>query len=202
MFHYRCFWPIAVFLVPPGMFRYNLARKNTERRRKLHSRAQLHSVLFGIRSFTMRLGSQAVMDPNISKLLDEIPEKPPRSKLDLHADVIAALRQKRRTYREIAEFLRDHLSITVAPSTIHDFVRLRRRRGKRNAVSNSDPHIGKPGDDAARPVTNLSAPDDNGQRKIAALKRRTPADPPQPLFTYDETEPLNLRRKPKSGDPN
>jgi hypothetical protein len=68
------------------------------------------------------------MDPSISKLLDEIPEKPPRSKLELHADVIAALRQKRRTYSEIAEFFRDHLAITVAPSTIHDFVRVRRRR--------------------------------------------------------------------------
>src|SRR5580693_8415256 len=110
------------------------------------------------------------MDPNISKLLDEIPEKPPRSKLELHADVIAALRQKRRTYSEIAEFFREHLAITVAPSTIHDFVRVRRRRGKRNTVSNSDSHIGKPGDDATRPASNFSAPDDDVQRIIAAVK--------------------------------
>lgn len=140
------------------------------------------------------------MDPNISKLLDEIPEKPPRSKLELHADVIATLRQKRRTYREIADFFRDHLAITVAPSTIHDFVRVRRRRAKRNTVSTSERHVGKARDDAAPPLTHSSPPDNDAQRKIAALKRRTPADRPQPVFTYDENEPLTLRRKPKSDD--
>ena len=139
------------------------------------------------------------MDPNISKLLDEISEKPPRSKLELHADVIATLRQKRRTYREIAEFFRDHLLITVSPSTIHDFVRVRRRRGKRNAIPSSEPRIGNPGDGAARPVTHFSAAGDEVQ-KIAALKRRAPAESPQPVFTYDENEPLKMRRKPKSDD--
>jgi hypothetical protein len=74
------------------------------------------------------------MDPSISRLLDDISEKPPRSKLEVHADVIATLRRKRRTYREIAEFFREHLALTVAPSTIHDFVRVRRRRGKRGVV--------------------------------------------------------------------
>ena len=137
------------------------------------------------------------IDPGISRLLDGIPEKPPRSKLELHAEVIATLRRKRRTYREIAEFFREHLAITVAPSTIHDFVRVRRRRGKRNTASTGEPHIGKPRDDAAPPVKHSSAAD---QRKIAALKSRTPAEPPQPVFIYNENEPLTLRRKPKSDD--
>jgi len=133
------------------------------------------------------------MDPNISKLLDEIPEKSPRSKLEVHADVIAALRQKRRTYREIAEFFREHLAITVAPSTIHDFVRVRRRRGKRNAVTSSESNRMFP-----RPATATLPTDDDAQRKIAAVKRRTPAKQPRPLFTYEEDEPLTLRRKPDS----
>ena len=85
----------------------------------------------------MEFTDKVVMDPNISKLLDETPQKPPRSKLEVHAEVIAALRQKRRTYCEIADFFREHLAITVAPSTIHDFVRVRRRRGKRNVVTGS-----------------------------------------------------------------
>ena len=135
------------------------------------------------------------MDPNISKLLDEIPEKPPRSKLELHADVIATLRQKRRTYREIAEFFRDHLAITVAPSTIHDFVRVRRRRGKRNTVARDEPNTNNP-----KPARAISETDDDVQRIISAVKRRTPADGPQPVFAYDENEPLTLRLKPKSDD--
>jgi len=74
------------------------------------------------------------MDPNISRLLEQIPEKPARSKLERHADVIGALRRKRRTYCEIASFFRQHLAITVAPSTIHDFVRVRRQREKQGTT--------------------------------------------------------------------
>jgi IS30 family transposase len=139
------------------------------------------------------------MDPVISSLLDELPEKPPRSKLEPHADVIAALRRKRHTYREIAEFFREHLSITVSPSTIHDFVRVRRGRGKRNVGSAPDE---VPADPKAlhRPkaTENLSAADEAARQRIAAVKRRTPAEEPQPLFKYEEDEPLKLNRKPPS----
>jgi len=126
------------------------------------------------------------MDADISKLLEDIPEKPPRSKLEPHADVINALRRKRRTYREIAQFFREHLAITVAPSTIHDIVRVRRRREKRSLVSSADRPVALP----------RTAAEDDAQQKIAALKRRIPAEGPQPLFTYQEEEPLKLRRKP------
>ena len=116
------------------------------------------------------------IDPSISRLLDDIPEKPPRSKLELHADVIATLRRKRRTYREIAEFFREHLAITVAPSTIHDFVRVRRRRGKRGIVFSGEQSASEANDGSSPPVPGLSATEDDVQRRIAALKRRTPAE--------------------------
>ena len=135
------------------------------------------------------------MDPIISRLLDDLPDKPPRSKLDPHAEVIAALRRKRRTYREIAEFFREHLSITVSPSTIHDFVRVRRGRRKRNIGSAQD---GVPSDPKALHRPKPSAADEDARQRIAALKRRTPAEEPQPLFKYEEDEPLKLHRKPPS----
>ena len=135
------------------------------------------------------------MDPAISKLVEEISEKPPRSKLEAHAEVIAALRRKRRPYREIAQFLQEHLAISVAPSTIHDFVRVRRRRGKRNTVARDEPNTNNP-----KPARAISETDDDVQRIISAVKRRTPADGPKPVFAYDENEPLTLRRKPKSDD--
>ena len=93
------------------------AIEDTEQHRKQPNKLDLHSVLFGIESDTIKSRSKMAIDPSISRLLDDIPEKPPRSKLELHADVIATLRRKRRTYREIAEFFREHLAITVAPST-------------------------------------------------------------------------------------
>ena len=137
------------------------------------------------------------MDPVISRSVDYLPDKPPRSKLEPHADVIAALRRKRHTYREIAEFFREHLSITVSPSTIHDFVRVSRGRGKRSAGS---AHDGAPTDPKPLPqlTKNSSAADEAARQRIAAVKRRPPAEEPQPLFKYEEDEPLKLHRKPPS----
>ena len=130
------------------------------------------------------------MDPAISKLVEEISEKPPRSKLEPHAEVIAALRRKRRTYRDIAQFFQEHLAIAVAPSTIHDFVRVRRRRGKRTADSGDEQPV------PSRRGRASTATQNDVQQRIAALKRRTSPDQPQPLFTYEEDEPLKLQRKP------
>jgi hypothetical protein len=70
------------------------------------------------------------MDERIRQLLDQIPERPPRSKLEQHAEVIRELRRKRRTYQEITVFFREHLQITVAPSTVHDFVKKRAKQAR------------------------------------------------------------------------
>lgn len=138
------------------------------------------------------------INPIIGRLLDDMPVKPPRSKLELHADVIATLRRKRRTYREIAEFFREHLAITVAPSTIHDFVRIRRQGGKRGMALSGEEAASEPNDGSSPPVPRISATEDEIYLKIAAVKRRTPAERIQPLFTYEEEEPLKLRRRPAS----
>lgn len=136
------------------------------------------------------------MEPDINKLLEEIPDKPPRSKLEAHADVITVLRRKRYTYREIAHFFQEHLAITVAPSTIHDFLRVRRRRGKRSAVFGGDQPAKEATPVSRPPAINIPVTQGDVQKRIAALKRRAPAEEPQPLFTYEEEEPLKLRRKP------
>jgi len=134
------------------------------------------------------------LDPRINKLLDEIPEKPPRSKLEPHADVISALRRKRLTYREIAQFFKDHLAITVAPSTIHDFVHVRQRRGKRRDVSAGVQPAARPNRVSTPALKTIPA--DDVKQRIDALKQRTPAEAPQPVFSYEEDEPLKLRRNP------
>jgi len=68
------------------------------------------------------------MDEKLRALLDQIPEKPPRSKLEQHLEVIRELRRKGRTYQEIAQFFTAHLNLTVAASTIHAFIQVRARR--------------------------------------------------------------------------
>ena len=91
------------------------------------------------------------------------------------------------------EFFREHLSITVSPSTIHDFVRVRRGRAKRNVGSAQDEGPADPKALHRPKVTeNPLAADEAVRQRIAALKRRTPAEEPRPLFKYEEDEPLKF----------
>ena len=61
------------------------------------------------------------MYPDPKTLLDQLPEKPHRSKLGPYAVLIRGLRQKRYTYQEIADVLAAHYNLQVHPSTVFDF---------------------------------------------------------------------------------
>ena len=47
--------------------------------------------------------------------IDNLPDKPPRSKLEPHRELIRELRRKGRTYREVAQLFNDRLGLCVAP---------------------------------------------------------------------------------------
>lgn len=141
------------------------------------------------------------MDEKLRQLLDAIPERPPRSKLEPHAEVIRELRKKRRTYNEIAAFFRDHLQLPVAPSTIHDFVKARARRARQgtampelptaSSVPVSDGHAGLMTAEtvAASPST---------VEQIRALKKQPVITKNEPKdFQYDPQGPLTLKPKAK-----
>jgi len=138
------------------------------------------------------LGSS--MDDKIRAVLEGTPDKPPRSKLEPHEDVIRELRRKGRTYEDIAQFFAVHLNITVAPSTIYAFVRVRARRRQR--VRTELPPV------ATKPAPSdltIGATDGDVRRRIEELKRRAPpAELEKPVFHYDENEPLHLI--PKAAD--
>ena len=133
------------------------------------------------------------MDENLRALLNELPDKPPRSKLEPHVETIRLLRSKRYTYQEIARFLKEHVALTVAPSTIHDFVRVRRGRGK-TASDSHHVHID------SRPAPAPAVAAGTVQQKIAALKSRASnSNQNKPLFVYNGEEPLKLLKR-KTGD--
>src|SRR5580700_10043427 len=70
------------------------------------------------------------MEDKLSEILDRLPPKPPRSRLDLHAALIEELRRRGRTYREIARVLAENCQVQTSPSNIYYFVRLRAREDK------------------------------------------------------------------------
>jgi IS30 family transposase len=131
------------------------------------------------------------MDERLRALIEEMPEKPPRSKLEPHLEVIRELRRKRRTYQEIARFLADHLNVTVAASTIHAFVRVRaRHRQKQSQVELPPARAAEVKTATTTESRGTAATDRNIKERIEAVKRRRPPEKPRPRFEYDENEPL------------
>jgi hypothetical protein len=107
------------------------------------------------------------------KILDELPIKPPRSRLEPYREFIEELRSRGRTYRDIAEILAEKCAVQVTGSGVHDFVRTRTGKGEAGGESSSD----------------------DVQRRIAALKARNTV--PEPLsggFEYNPDEPLRLKQ--------
>ena len=70
------------------------------------------------------------LDDQIANFLADADARPARSKLELYAELIRELRQRRWTFRKIADALHERFAITASPSTIHDFAKVRARRAK------------------------------------------------------------------------
>jgi IS30 family transposase len=140
------------------------------------------------------------MDDKLSEILDRLPPKPPRSRLDPHAALIEELRRRGRTYREIARVLAEDCQIQTSPSNIYYFVRLRAREAKQaKARQSKQDQTGPLGSSkvaaSQTTVRNTAAkanvPNDFAQR-IAALKQRKVPQPTSAGFHFDPDEPLRL----------
>ena len=144
------------------------------------------------------------MDETLRQLLDQMPERAPRSKLEPHAEVIRELRKKRRTYQEIAVFFREHLQLPVAPSTIHEFVKTRARQARHRATAAVELPPAPPWEKGREPrslVTEngaLSPTDSSARERIRAVKNQpVVSEKPAPRFEFDPQSPLTLTPQPK-----
>ena len=160
---------------------------------------------FGECSELVRAIRMWIMDDNFQEILNSLPEKRSRSRLEPYGSLIDELLRRRWTYRGIARILAEKCELKVSSSTIHDFVR-RRSRSKRNLpkrrapgpaetmrVSPTAPTEGKTR--ASVEEQEIHAVDEVHQR-IAALKRRpVPAETSPKQFHYDPSEPLRLPPK-------
>jgi hypothetical protein len=64
------------------------------------------------------------MDDNFQDIIDSLPEKRSRSRLEPYGKLIDELLRRGWTYRGIAGILAKKFQLKVSISTIHDFVRL------------------------------------------------------------------------------
>jgi hypothetical protein len=125
------------------------------------------------------------MDPTLVSLLDSIPQKSPRSKLETHRELIRQLRRKGCTYRDIVRILHDRVGLDVAVSTIHSFIKVRAKHRKQLQYELPPPE----------PESSLNtrfSPDDVASR-IATLKAEPVEQKAKPKhFHFEESEPLKL----------
>lgn len=141
------------------------------------------------------------MDESFGHILDSLPEKRSRSRLEPYKALIDELLRRRRTYREIARVLLDRFQLHVSISTIHDFVRrceapARKARMGRGLGFKKTPkeNLIDRGRGLQINVTETSAALDEIQKRIADLKSRpNPETETNPkIFHYDPEQPLHL----------
>lgn len=145
------------------------------------------------------------MDPKFKEILDSLPDKPPRSRLQPYGGLIAELRRRGRTFQDIAHILAEKCQVQVTASGIHAFVRTRsqaKRRSRTRRNSRKDERMvvsALPRIKTATPESAVApTPGDEVARKIAALKARRPdAGPTSERFHFDVNEPLRLKKDEK-----
>jgi IS30 family transposase len=145
------------------------------------------------------LGGNAMDD--FSEILENLPQKPARSRLERYGALIDELLRMGWTYRAIARILADKCDVHVSISTIHHFVRLRR---KMKRISAKGQQLAPSAQVAAGAEKKRISPTeskfmmDSAYQKIAALKQR-PASAPNASnpFQYDPEEPLQLIPRPE-----
>lgn len=123
------------------------------------------------------------MEPAHQTILESLPEKSHRSKLEPHRELIRELRRRGRTYREVARIFRERLGLSVSPSTLHSFVKVRAKHRKREQFELP------PAD-----VTDGSSLGGNpAEERIAAFKAQPVAKTAKRRpFAFHENEPLKL----------
>lgn len=139
------------------------------------------------------------MDAKTSAILDSLTDKPPRSRLEPHHELIQELRRRGRTYRDIANILAEKCQVEVTASGVHDFLRRRsrsiRKLPKRRPGAGPEVSRGAVAPEARdeRAARKKEPPIDEVRQRIAALKTRSArARESAEQFRYDPDEPLHL----------
>ena len=77
------------------------------------------------------------MDTKFEAILNSLPTKEPRSRLEPYSELITEMRKRGRTYREIAQVLKKSCGFKVGMSTVNDFVLARSKSKAKPSLSTS-----------------------------------------------------------------
>ena len=136
------------------------------------------------------------MDEKFQAILDSLPPKAPRSRLEPYAELIHELRRRGRSYREITAILADRCGIRVGVHTLYNFVRVRTAASKKTKPAKAAMSGGTPSSLPAVAPTPAAGDGRDGDvwQRIQALKDRPAARArsAEKVFHYDENVPLTV----------
>ena len=121
------------------------------------------------------------LNRGVSQILPSTRGKPFQSKLEPVIEIIRDLRRHRKSYRQIAQILRDEHGIVADRSTIWNYVKVRSKPRRDFAMLE---------DSSAVSRTAV-----NGRSAIELLKAKPLPPAKKPIFTFDENKPLTLITK-------
>ncbi|MFY9909839.1 MAG: hypothetical protein WAK56_08360 [Candidatus Sulfotelmatobacter sp.] len=145
------------------------------------------------------------MDAKFEAILNSLPAKAPRSRLEPYSELITEMRKRGHSYREITQVLKKACGLKVGTSTVNDFVLARSRSKAKRSVSlsgtietkrNRRALAGTYRHTKAQESTGTPQKDLEGIAKtIKELKDRPPKTRAKKLlFEYNPDEPLRLHR--------
>ena len=123
------------------------------------------------------------MDKILRDILNNLPDKPPRSRLAPYAELIDELFQRGWTYRGVAVAIEEKCGVRVSPSNLHHFVKKAKTKQKTAcSFPSSSPSV----------TNGLS----EFSEQITGLKDRQPTKTviSDSEFTFDPTVPLRIKR--------
>jgi hypothetical protein len=145
------------------------------------------------------------MGASIQEIINSLPEKPPRSRLEPYRELIEELLRRGRTYREIRKVLAEKCGLRIALSTLHGFVAPHLQATDRTPPqfapilrTKSIERRAPTGKQCSDGNTNQGHTDEVRQR-IEALKQRELTERNPDGFAYDPDQPLRLVRNSGKG---
>ena len=144
------------------------------------------------------------MDAKFEAILNSLPAKEPRSRLEPYSELITEMRKRGRTYREIAQVLKKACGLKIGSSTVNDFVLTRSKsKAKRSPSASRTIATNKNKEVLTSTYKDTEAREGTGRpqkalegiaRTIKELKGRPPKTSAKKLlFEYNPDEPLRLQ---------
>ncbi len=152
--------------------------------------------------------SEEIVDAKFEAILNSLPSKEPRSRLEPYSELITEMRKRGCTYREIAQVLKKTCGLKVGASTVNDFVLARAEsRTKTSVLVSKTIRTRKDAIGLIGTYKDVEALKSTGRhqkapegilRTIKDLKDRPLKTPAKKLlFEYNPDEPLRLLRNQK-----